>query len=42
MPPPSVIPDIFNRESKAFSPVGGDTNEGAEKQDWIPAKTLRE
>ena len=42
MPPPSVMPDIFNRESRGFFPVRDHTKEGAEKQDWIPAKTLRE
>ena len=42
MPAASVIPDIFNRESRGFFPVGGHTNEGTERKDWIPARTLRE
>ena len=37
----SVIPDVFNRESKAF-PRQGHTNEGTEEKHWIPAKNRRE
>ena len=40
--PAAVIPDIFNRESKAFSRQCH-MNEGTEKKKhWIPAKNLRE
>ena len=36
--PPPVIPDIFNRESRGFFPVGGHTNEGTEKKTGFPLK----